>query len=118
VERASLARPWETWSVPRLRGRGEQGEIVRQTHLVPALYSWAATLVMGRPSQVNSATYAFTHNRAQINSRTDAAAILAHHGLASEAALHEAALHEAAFHGARFTILDARNLDAVRIRLQ
>jgi hypothetical protein len=28
-----------SWSVPRLRGRGEQGEIVRKTRFVPALYT-------------------------------------------------------------------------------
>jgi hypothetical protein len=41
--------------------------------------------VMSRLSQVNRATYAFTSNRAQMNSRTDDTATPAHHGLASEA---------------------------------
>jgi hypothetical protein len=33
------------WSVPRLRGRGEQGEIVRPAHLLSALYAVTCTRV-------------------------------------------------------------------------
>ena len=64
-----------SWSVPRWRGRGEQGEIVRQTQFVPALYT-----VLRRAA----ATQPFAR-KSQTNHRPVARLSFAYHGLASEA---------------------------------
>jgi hypothetical protein len=58
------------WSVPRLRGRGEQGYIVMHTKLLSALYV---------------RTYASSRPRARHNGESALSLALAYHGLASEA---------------------------------
>ena len=58
------------WSAPRLRGRGEQGNIVIRSQSLSALCV---------------ATFAYTHNRAQPDHTSDPILGPAYHSLASEA---------------------------------
>jgi hypothetical protein len=54
------------------RGRGEQGEMMRQTHFVLALYVCATILGEGISRSGQTALpSSFTHKRAQTNTRTD-----------------------------------------------
>src|SRR5258707_15525357 len=64
-----------SWSVPRLRGRGEQGEIVRQTHFVPWLYTVLRRAAAAKPFP----------RKSQTNERPVVRLSVAYHGLVSEA---------------------------------
>src|SRR5260221_12212452 len=64
-----------SWSVPRLRGRGEQGEIVRQTHFVPSFYTVLRRAAAAQPFA----------RKSQTNHRPVVRLSFAYHGLASEA---------------------------------
>jgi hypothetical protein len=64
-----------SWSVPRLRGRGEQGEIMKADPFFPALYTVLRRAAAARPFE----------RKSQTNYRPFVRLSSAYHGLASEA---------------------------------